>query len=234
METIIDALQDVVTTEREAEVQSELTQPDDATIETQLAQEIRTLWSEHVRLSASRKATSREMRQIRASLAERLHAMKSLLSRPGRGGQWRSWLRERAVPRSTADRLVSRFAETLGIENGNVPTEAIPSSPEDSAEKLAKSVWQRVGKFLSTCEQVVRFIGCIAEISGVGHEQRAEGLVIFRPIPEAAEGVPASAPATGPAPQPSAIEEPAAEATATPTEAEQAPAVADAGSGAVV
>jgi len=210
-------------------------QPDDAIVETQLAQEISTLWSDHVRLSAGRRATSKELRQVRARLAERLHEMKSLLSRPGRGGQWRPWLRERGIPRSTADRLVSRFAETLGIENGNVPTGAIPSSPEDSAERLARSVWQRVGKFLSTGELVVRFIGCIAEISGVGHEQRDEGLLIFKPAPEAADEVTASAPAAGPAPQPScetatATEQPAAETAATPPAAEQAAAIADASS----
>jgi hypothetical protein len=240
MGTMLDTIENAIIPEQEAgtETQPGTTQPDDGAIETQLTEEISTLWSDHVRLSASRKTTSKELRQIRASLAERLHAMKSLLSHPGRGGQWRGWLKQRGIPRSTADRLVARHAETLGSDNeGNVPTGAISNSPEESAEQLAKSVWQRFRKVLATDECVIRFIGCIAEISGVGHEQRAEGLVILKPAPKAAAELPESASATDPAPQPSdggdvSTEEPAAEAAATPPAAGQvaAAAVADGGS----
>jgi hypothetical protein len=238
MGTMLEAIQNAIIPEPEAEAQPGTTLADDGAIETQLTQEISDLWSDHVRLSASRKATAKELRQIRASLAERLHAMKSLLSRPGRGGQWRSWLRERGIPRSTADRLVARHAETLGIENGNVPTGAISNSPDDSAEKLAKSVWQRFRKTLATYEAVIQFIGCIAEISGVGHEQRAEGLVIFKPAPKAADGLAGSAPPGGPVQQssneaPAITEEPVEGTAATPPAAGQAAAVANAGSGGV-
>jgi hypothetical protein len=217
--------------EPEAGAQPGTAQPDDSTIENQLTEEIRTLWSDHVRLSADRKATSKELRQIRASLAERLAAMKTLLSRPGRGGQWRSWLRERGIPRSTADRLVARHSETLGIENGNVPTGAISISPDDSAEKLAKSVWQRFRKTLATYEAVIQFIGCIAEISGVGHEQRAEGLVIFNLVRKPADELPGSASASGPVPQPSDEVSATTEEPAAATETVRVAAVADGGSG---
>jgi hypothetical protein len=257
MEAILGAAQDIVAAEPDTGPQPGTAQPDDAVIETQLAQEISTLWSDHVRLSTDRRATSKELRLIRMKLAERLHAMKSLLCRPdrGRASQWQGWLRQQGIPRSTADRLVARCDETLCNHSESMPSEE-PSEPgPPTVEELAKSVWQRVGKFLSTGELVVRFIGCIAEISGVGHEQRAEGLVIFNPVPKAADEVPASAPAAEPAPQPpqggdavpaetsaaepapqlscetaTANERPAAEAAATPTETGQAPAVADAGS----
>jgi hypothetical protein len=258
MDAILDAVQSIAAAEPEVEAPPVSAQPDDAMIETQLDQEISTLWSDHVRLSAGRRATSKELRQIRARLAERLHEMKSLLSRPGRGGQWRSWLRERKIPRSTADRLVSRYAEALCGGDGNVLSEAIPDSPEDSAERLARSVWQRIGKLLTTGESILRFIGCFAEISGVGHEQRDEGLMVFNPVHKPADELPASAPAADPAPQlsgdspataheppasvlatdptsqpsgetPAAVEEPAADTTATPIEVVQAPAIADAG-----
>jgi hypothetical protein len=109
MDATVDAIQDVVTAEPDAEVQVGTTQFDDTAIETRLTQEISALWGTHLRLSADRKATAKELRQIRASLAERLSAMKSLLSRPGRGGQWRGWLRQQSIPRSTADRLVARL-----------------------------------------------------------------------------------------------------------------------------
>ena len=118
MSTMLETTQNAINPESETgiETQSITTQSDDSTIENQLTDEIKTLWWNHVRLSADRKTTTKELRQIRASLAERLYAMKSLLSRPGRGGQWRSWLKERGIPRSSADRLPTH-AETLGIEN---------------------------------------------------------------------------------------------------------------------
>jgi len=236
MDAMVDAIQDVIMAELETEVQPDPAQPDDTAIETQLTEEISSLWSDHVRLSADRKATSKELRQIRASLAERLAAMKSLLSRPGRLGQWRGWLRQQGIPRSTADRLASRHAETLVGDNGNVPTGAISEPGEANAEKLAETVWQRFRKVLATDECVIRFIGCIAEISGVGHEQRAEGLVILKPAPKAAAELPESASATDPDPQPSdggdvSTEEPAAEAAATPTAAGQTNAVAETSNG---
>jgi hypothetical protein len=233
MDALVEAIQDVVTTEPETEAQPDPTQPDDGAVETQLTRQISTLWIEHTQLSADRKATARDLRQIRAILAERLYEMKSLLSRPGRGGEWRGWLRERAIPRSTADRLVSRHAETLGSGNeGNVPSGAISEPGDANAETLAETVWLRFGKLLATDESVIQFIEGIAELAGVGHEQRAEGLVIFKPAPEAAEELPATAPAIDPAPQPSEevsviTEEPAP----APVQDGQAAAAADASNG---
>lgn len=134
-----------------------------------LTQEITTLWSNHVRLSADRKLISKELRQIKAKLAERLFEMKALLSRPGRGGQWSGWLKGQKVPRSTAERLVARYAESLSVEDKNVPTEA------PDPEKLARDLWRPFGKALATEEAVIRFIACIAEISGVPYELRPMG-----------------------------------------------------------
>ena len=163
--------------------------------------------------------------------------MKSLLSRPGRGGQWRSWLRERGIPRSTADRLVARHAETLDIDNErNVPSGASSGQAETAAEKVARNVWHRFGKLLPTDESVILFIGQIAELAGVGHEQRAEGLVIFMPAAKAAEELPGSAPASGPVQQssgetPPVMEEPKGDTAVTPTEIGLAVAAAETGNG---
>ncbi len=252
MDEIVCAIQNVVADEPETETQADSAQPGDVTIETQLSQEISTLWSDHVRLSTDRKVTAKELRQLRARLAERLHEMKSLLSRPGRGGQWRSWLRERSINRSTADRLVARHAETLCNHEEDAPSGAISSSPEDSAEKVAKGVWQRFRKVLDTQETVLQFIGCIAAASGVRHEWREEGLMIFHaaskpangvtstgvsaeaacpaPLPAEGDGHPAESPATETNPQllddgAASAQETPEEPTATPKEPVQATAV---------
>ena len=232
MHAIVDAIQDIVTAEPETEVPPAAAQPQDAIIETQLTEEISALWSSHIRLSADHKATATELRQIRASLAERLHAVKSLLCRPdlGRASQWRSWLRQQGIPRSTADRLVTRHAETLCAHDESVLSEAPSEQAEAAAEKLARNVWQRFGKLLTTDESIINFISRIAEISGVHHEWREEGLIIFKPAPKAADGLPGPASATDPAPQssnevPGITDEPGEETAATLPVAEQAAAV---------
>jgi hypothetical protein len=237
MDAMVDAIQDVVTAEPEA--QHCTTQPDDGTIESQLTEEISALWGAHVGLSANHKTTAKELRQIRASLAERLHAMKSLLSCPGRLGQWRGWLRQQGIPRSTADRLVSRHAETLVGENGNVPTGAISEPGEANAEKLAKNVWLRIGKLLTTDESVIQFIGCIVTASGVAHEQREEGLVIFNLVGKPADDLPGSVSVAQPVPQPpdeapAITKEPGDETAAAPLAAEDVAGIADASSGHVL
>jgi len=232
MDTLVEAIQDVVIAEPETEAQPDPTEPDDGAVETQLTNQISSLWTEHNRLSADRKTTAVELRQIRASLAERLHEMKSLLSRPGRGGLWRSWLKERGINRSTADRLVARHAETLCNHEEDAPNRAIAESAAMTAENLARVVWSRFRKVLATDESVIQFIDRIAELAGFGHEQRAEGLLIFKQALTAAEELPAPAPAIDPAPQPSEevsaiTEEPAP----APAQDGQAAAAVDASNG---
>lgn len=225
MNEILEALQGVVLTEPDPEVQPNPAQPDDVAIETQLTQEISVLWSDHLRLSANHKTTAKELRLLRTRLADRLYAIKSHLCRPelGRASQWRGWLRQQGIPRSTADRLVARHGEMLGGHDETVLNEAPSEQAESAAEKLAKSVWQRVGKLLTTGDSVIQFIDCIAELSGVRHEQRAEGLMIFIPVPTVAGEVPGTASTGNPVQHPSgealaATEEPRNETAVTPIE----------------
>jgi hypothetical protein len=205
MDALIQAIQDVVIAEPETEAQPDPTQADDGAVEIQLTNQISSLWSENTRLNADRRTTAKDLREIRTILAERLYEMKSLLSRPGRGGQWRSWLKERGINRSSADRLVAHHGETLCNHEEDAPHEATSNSQADTAEKLARDVWSRLRKVLDTHETVVRFLASIAEISGVSHEWRKEGLMLFNPVPKATDELPTTAIAsesTCPAPQP--------------------------------
>jgi hypothetical protein len=229
MDTNVETIEDAISQESEPETQPDPTQPGEALIESQLTQEISNLWSNHVRLSTNHKTTAKELRLIRASLAERLFAMKTLLSRPGRGGQWHSWLRERGIPRSTADRLAARHAETLGTAD-NVPTGAIWEPAKDGpGMKLAKIVWPQILKHLTTDESVVEFISGIVTASGINHQWRTKGLLIFNPMRKAADGLPVSACATEPASQPP--EEPAEETIPAPPAADQSVDAADSSHG---
>src|ERR1019366_4535153 len=110
---------------------------------------------------------------------------------------------------------------------------------EANAEKLAKNVWLRFGKLLTTHESILRFIGCIVTASGVAHEQREEGLVIFNLVRRPADGLPGSVSVAQPVPQPpdeaSAItEEPAAETVMATPANEDVARIADASDGDVL
>jgi hypothetical protein len=200
----MDTIQDVVSAEPKTGARPDTAQVDDAIIEAGLNDEISELWCNHVKLAGTRKLTSKELRLVRNRLAQLLYEMKALLARPGRGGEWRGWLRERGIPRSTADGLVARHAESLSADGGNGTSQAILESPKHIAEKLASSVWASVKKTLVTGESVVQFIGCFVTAAGVAYEWRSEGLVIFNPVPKAVDGVSGidvSAEATCPGPQ---------------------------------
>jgi hypothetical protein len=165
--------------------------------------------------------------------------MKNLLCQPGRGGQWRSWLKDRGINRSTADRLVARHGETLGIHEEDAPCQAISNPQDDTAEKLARVVWSRFSKVLTSEESVIQFIGSIATASGIRHEWREEGLLIFKPAPKTPVESPESAPAIDQAAQLSEevtaiAEEPIQETTAAPTELGLAVAAVETSSGNVV
>jgi hypothetical protein len=184
MDTMLQTVETAIIIEPELDVVVSTAQADDPTIENQLAEEISDLWSSHLRLSADRKLTGKELRQLRVALAERLAAMKSILCHPGRLGAWRSWLLERHIPRSTADRLASRHLEALGTQTENVLTSATsePTAPE--ILKFADGLLPRIWKFLTSYDSVLIFLGAIASETGVKYEWRQEGLMIFQPDKE--------------------------------------------------
>ncbi|MGD0694787.1 MAG: hypothetical protein ABSB82_08015 [Terriglobia bacterium] len=189
------------------------------------ADEIAQLWTVHVQAKGVVRKTREEMKAVRQRLSERLSEIKPLLVRPGRSGQWSAWLKERGISRASADGLVRRYAAALpGHESTH---EEISNPPDDSAENLAKVVWSRLKKVLATDQSAIDFIGCLVTASGVAHEQRDDGLVIFNPVPKAADQLSDSAPATDPIPQPcdeasNIAAEPPAEASAAIPATEQA------------
>ncbi len=163
MDALFEATQDVVIAEQETATQPDPVQPDDGAVETQLTNQINTLWSDHLRLSADRRTTAVELRQIRAILAERLYEMKAGCASPDVEVKWCSWLKERGhQPEHCRSPLRPPWRDVLGMENGVAPSEAISEPAEDSADKLAKSVWQRFGKLLTNDDAVIQFIGSIA------------------------------------------------------------------------
>ena len=154
----------------------------DLAVENSLSEEIGALWDEHVRVAGAKKATAQELRALRASLAEKLYEMKLLLSRPGRGGQWRGWLSTVGIPRSTGDRLVERHGESLGETAKNVPSESI--SPQQESERLVQSMMPRLRRSLTSKDAAYRFAIAVIKEFDLCYEAVDDGILLLQPDSE--------------------------------------------------
>ena len=79
--------------------------------EKYLSEEIDSLWANRQSYSRAIHAQKAEMRGFEKTLGEMLFTMKSILSKPGRGGGWSAWLKQRTIPipRASADRIVQNL-----------------------------------------------------------------------------------------------------------------------------
>ena len=151
-----------------------------AETEQKLTTDINELWNWHVQAQNTVATTKEELKAIRQRLGERLHMMKQLLARPGRNGQWSSFLQGHGIPRTTADRLVLGHERLLAPES-NCANGAIHEPTKQDVRKLFTSVWPRLAKTLTKPESVYKFIIYIIARSGIPHQCREEGIVMFHP-----------------------------------------------------
>jgi hypothetical protein len=151
-------------------------------VEDRLTVEVDSLWAEHVRIAGAKKASAAELRALRAQLAARLFEMKQLLSRPGRGGGWRSWLSTVGIPRTTGDRTVERHGESLGETAKNVPTGA--SSPADEVERLVQSLMPRLRRSLTSKDAACRFAFAVIKEFDLYYETVDDGILLLQPDSE--------------------------------------------------
>jgi hypothetical protein len=140
----------------------------DTEAERKLTTDINYLWSVHVQAQNTVATTKDELKVIRQRLGERLHEMKLLLARPGRNGQWSSFLQQQGIPRSTADRLVAGHERSRAPET-NCVSDAIHEPTEQDIQKLFTSVWPRLAKTLTTPESVYDFVRCILTRADTPH-----------------------------------------------------------------
>jgi hypothetical protein len=125
--------------------------------QTEIGEAITNLWSAHLNAKNTARVTNQELRTIRAKLGERLSEMKRLLAKPGRGGQWSSFLMQRGIPRATADRLVARHQRSLNPD-ANLLTEPVPESTEEEVRKLFAMVWPKLRRTLRSQQSVLLFV----------------------------------------------------------------------------
>jgi hypothetical protein len=122
-----------------------------------------TLWGDHsTEVSRSVAATAR-LKAIKSELAKELYRLKQNYVKPGKEGQWGKFLKERGIPRSTADRYALKHARSIKTEEGNLLTEEItPSTPTDK-KIIAKvnALAPGLSKFLGTRGAVSTFVNLL-------------------------------------------------------------------------
>jgi hypothetical protein len=127
-------------------------------IEAQLIADIREGWDTHASVQKSLHRTEDELRAIRVKLSASLHTLKSVLSRPGRAGEWSGFLESVKIPRSTADRLVLSHKKTLTPKSGNCATEQINEPTEIVVGRYLNALWPKLSRVLTTRKSVEIFV----------------------------------------------------------------------------
>jgi hypothetical protein len=146
--------------------------------EARLAVEIERLWAKHVTVQAtfdkinnehtkaqgSYRKSRAELKEVRDKLSKLLHEIKPLISRPGCGGGWSSFLVEHQIPRSSADGLVRKFEKAIAANaEGNCSTEQITEQPETAIRRYLKRQWPRLNQLVKAPEDLEMFITALKE-----------------------------------------------------------------------
>ena len=126
--------------------------------ETKLIKEIKGLLSTQRERRRSSRRTRKELGDIRRQLGEKLHALKGVLVRSGRGGGWSKYLRANDIPRASADRLVAAHEALLHPPVKNILSEAIVLPTEAEVRQYARDLLPRVLKVVRTPDSVFQFV----------------------------------------------------------------------------
>jgi hypothetical protein len=132
--------------------------PVDSEAEAKLSAEIVELWGVQKNGKATVRRTRTELKALRLALAEKLHAMKAILVRTGRGGGWASYLRSQKLPLPTADRYVAEHQATLAPPAKKVISEELSTPTVDEIRQLAQKILPKLCRVLTTQELVFEFI----------------------------------------------------------------------------
>jgi hypothetical protein len=140
--------------------------------EAQLANEVGELWHVHNKAKTSLHQTRDELKRIRINLSHRLHQLKAVLSKPGRGGAWSSFLVSQTIPRSTADRLVRAHERKISAEPDSCTGEHISEPTEVVVNRYVRALWPKLSKVLTSPEAVRVFV---AELNRMAERWFADG-----------------------------------------------------------
>lgn len=123
-----------------------------------LREQIPRLWTAHRENKLEVRRTKSELEQIRRELSAHLHEMKTLLARTGRGGMWASFLREKRIPRATADRYAAAYEANLPDSANKRLTEALAEPLEVQIGRLVDRIQPQLLRVLTSSEAAFLFV----------------------------------------------------------------------------
>jgi hypothetical protein len=156
--------------------------PETTEPQNDLGEAITSLWTAHLHAKSAARATKAELHEIRAKLGEQLCRMKEVLAKPGRSGQWSSFLMERGIPRATGDRLVGRHLRSLNPA-ANLLIEAISEPTVEDVRKLFASVWPKLRRTLRSRQSLLQFIDLLTSQFESSEAADREVLVLAESTP---------------------------------------------------
>jgi hypothetical protein len=170
------------------------TAPIDSESETNLTAEIVKLWGVHKDGKATVRRTRAELKALRLELGAKLHTMKSILVRTGRGGGWAGYLRSQRLPLATADKYVAEHAASLTPPEEKLLEEELSKPTVDQVRQLAQKLLPQLCDVLTTTELVHEFIDELFwSLEAAEGRETDDGLEIFRASHEDATSVQAQA-----------------------------------------
>jgi hypothetical protein len=131
-----------------------------------LAERIRNSWNQHQfnKMSVAKKRGY--LKILRLQLSAELYTYKTHLVRAGRAGGWASFLRERDIPLSTADRYAKQHESSLAPSEEQLLTEEIKAPTLEDISKLVKKLEPKLRRVLTTPESVTQFMSGLEVILG--------------------------------------------------------------------
>ncbi len=160
--------------------------PEDAAQdEAALTAEISELWRLHTDYKGSIKNQTENLRTLRSELGKLLHQMKALLAKPGRSGQWSSWLKQHKIARATADRLALKFERSLNPD-ANCLNESIFEPTDQEIRSLLDKVAPKLRRVLRTRVSVYRFLDLLTISFALDRKDTEEGIVVVKPAQQTA------------------------------------------------
>lgn len=139
------------------------------------------LWSVRELYNNKHSQERNYIRHCDQCLGQLLYNVKGFVCKPGRNGGWSSWLAERKISRSTADRLVHRFAKSRGLED-KLSHDSISEEPTElEVIKLAMAAWKKVEDKLPTPHSRYVFLRSLGRHSELRMELSDDGLIVFEP-----------------------------------------------------
>ncbi len=122
-----------------------------------------------------------EVKKHDAILGDLFYRMKRKLSKIGRNGGWSQWLKQRRIPRATADRLVLEHAEFFGLSD-ELPHRERNEPLEANVSQAAYRTSDRLEHMLTSPKARMSFLRCLADLLGLSVEY-GDGDSVWLTIP---------------------------------------------------